>query len=248
MNYWMLDLEFPRLAISQEIPADKRLRADAQAIKSICSGGDEKKARRNYDRVDTKFKPTASLLIMGNSELQVDEQDVMEHCISFSSAYQFTTKEDIERRKQPQADGTPANPLMYNAFRVKDDAIKTKWVKELAWRRATVMLMVDNYRDVGVELNSAAVRDDLDEEELGLRAQLLKRFQITGLETEVVLCDTVYDCFGSKFSKKKITVELASMGVVKTKSRLRDDTRNKQVFTGMYLPIDEVGEVDEDED
>ena len=56
-SYWMLDLQFRRLAISQETPApEMKLIASGKALKKMAGGNDTHVARRNYDRVDTHFQ------------------------------------------------------------------------------------------------------------------------------------------------------------------------------------------------
>ena len=81
--YWMLPLEFARLAISQEVPTRKTgcvLRSDL--LKKICSGGDVLTARRNYDRKDTQFNVDCSLFCLGNDEITTNG-DVNEHRLVF---------------------------------------------------------------------------------------------------------------------------------------------------------------------
>jgi hypothetical protein len=100
MLYWLIDLQFVRLGISQETPApDSGLKINGKMIKKLASGGDTHVAKRNYDRKDTHFKIDTTFLIMGNNKLEVDVKDTMEHCIEFNSVNQFKKKEEIERMK-----------------------------------------------------------------------------------------------------------------------------------------------------
>jgi hypothetical protein len=52
----LLELEFTRLAISQETPTvESKLKASGKLIKKLAGGGDTHVARRNFDRQDTFF-------------------------------------------------------------------------------------------------------------------------------------------------------------------------------------------------
>ena len=74
--YWLLDHEFTRIAISQEIPdPSTHLKINSGLFKKIMSGGDKQTARHNYDRTDTNFIVDMTIFMLGNHELMVNEND-----------------------------------------------------------------------------------------------------------------------------------------------------------------------------
>jgi hypothetical protein len=95
--YWLMDLEFVRLAISQETPDHSSgLKVNSKMLKKIAGGGDEIVARKNYDRFDTHFNIDTTFAIFGNNSLVVEGNDCLEHRIEFSSVNQFKTQEEID--------------------------------------------------------------------------------------------------------------------------------------------------------
>jgi hypothetical protein len=99
--YWLMDLEFVRLAISQEIPAENSgLICNSKMLKKISGGGDEIVARRNYDRKDTHFTLDTTFYMKGNSKLQHDNNDVYETNLHFNCVYQFKDNEYLKNLNQ----------------------------------------------------------------------------------------------------------------------------------------------------
>jgi len=121
--YWLMDLEFVRLAISQETPDHSSgLKVNSKMLKKIAGGGDEIVARRNYDRFDTHFNIDTTFAIFGNNSLVVEGNDCLEHRIEFSSVNQFKTQEEIDylvkEKKISESEMT--------RYKVKDSTVKDK--------------------------------------------------------------------------------------------------------------------------
>jgi hypothetical protein len=127
--YWLMDLEFVRLAISQETPsAEKKLKVNSELWKKMNGGNDEIRARRNFDRTNTLFKIDTTFFCAGNDYLQMDG-DLSEHRIEFESFTQFKTKEyiDSEIEKNNQKDEDNQLPKSYfKRFRFADPTIYAK--------------------------------------------------------------------------------------------------------------------------
>jgi hypothetical protein len=222
--YWLLDYEFVRLAISQETPSpEDKLKVNCKLLKLIASGGDEQDARRNFDRVDTKFKLDTTLFSLGNYALNFDSADVMEHCIEFSSTVQFKTKNEIDRMR---SEGE--SELLLNSFKIRDDNIKTKCKTE-DWNNACVYLLFKNYKDFAVPIYKN--NETMDESEYSVRKLLLVNYDITGDKEDCIIANDVFEKIGG--CKKKITNELLSFGVEKKKSNRRNETKDKMCFFGM---------------
>ena len=200
--YWLLDLEFCRLAISQEVPDSTTMKLDGKMLKKMAGGGDTIVARRNFDRKDTHFITDTTYMMMGNSDLNPDTKDTNEHRIEFSSVVQFKTKEEIDvLRKQGESE------LVLSAYKVKNTTIKDK-VKSDAWKRAIVYLLFQSYRETPVSI----IREvDCDDEMVSLRSLISREYEITGDDSDMVIVSDVVQKLSC--NKKKLITELASMNV-----------------------------------
>ena len=66
--YWLLDFEFVRFGVSQEVPDPKaELKVNGKIWKKINGGGDEIVARRNYDKVDSHITIETTFAVYGNN-------------------------------------------------------------------------------------------------------------------------------------------------------------------------------------
>jgi hypothetical protein len=235
MLYWLLDLEFTRLAVSQETPTpESKLKANGKMIKKLAGGGDTHVARRNYDRFDTHFKTEATLFIMGNDELKCDIADVKEHQVEFQSVAQFRSAEEIQKMKDEGE-----NELIWRNYNVKDEFIKTNCRTE-EWKKAIVYLIYENYIHTSVPV--VVKTEDLEDNEKTVIKQILEHYTITQNDYDYVLVEDVNTTL--QLCKKKICKELESRGVKKIKSCKRDNTRSKWVYVGLIK--NEVEEVEDE--
>ena len=141
--YWLFDLEFVRLAVSQDIPdGNSGLRVNGEMLKKITGCGDTMVARRNYDR----FKIDTTFYIMGNSSLNFHGPDCEETKLEFSSVIQFKTQEQIEYMTEQGRD-----PLEMVRYKVADPTIKEKCRTE-EWCNALIYLLLENYTTSVVEM------------------------------------------------------------------------------------------------
>jgi hypothetical protein len=222
--YWLLDLEFARLAVSQEIPAvEKGMKTCGKILKKLTGGGDEHIARRNYDRVDTHFKIDSTFFILGNNEMLVDKQDAFEHCVEFNSVIQFKSKDEIDLMIKNEED-----EKIIQIYKVADPNIKNQCMTE-EWKNAMIYLLFKNYQDRPV--STFKKKDDYDDNEKSLRKQILEAFTITGSKDDYVTCEDVNNILSSE-SKGKIKIELESLNVIKKKQNKNED-RNKHCYFGM---------------
>ena len=220
--YWLMDLEFVRLAVSQEVPdSNSGLQVNSKILKKITGGGDEIVARRNYDRQDTHFKIDTSFYIKGNNTLVCDNVDCDETRLEFCSVVQFKSKEEIEMMKQ---EGRDEKEMV--RYKVADINIKNN-CKTLEWKNAIVYLLYMNYSQSCVELDKAIV----DVEDNTLLGSINNQYELTYNKDDVVLCSDLHAEL-STFDKGKITLELNAMNIFKKKSK-KDQTRNKWVYVGI---------------
>jgi Primase C terminal 2 (PriCT-2)/Bifunctional DNA primase/polymerase, N-terminal/D5 N terminal like len=214
--YWMLPLEFTRLAISQEVPeAGCILRSDL--IKKICSGGDTLTARRNYDRKDTNFNVQCSIFCMGNYEITT-HGDVNEHRLVFEGATTFKTQEQYDSLIASDTDN-----YTMKKFRIADRTIKTKCQSE-NWRNKLVGLLLNRFKDEPIRV---LVDDIEDQEDMSPFAKLLESYKITQIESHLVLGTDIHDIYG-----KKVKAELKASGVDYVKCK-KNEFRDKWVYAGL---------------
>ena len=222
--YWLLDLEFARLAISQETPPpEAKLKVNGKLLKKLASGGDEHIARKNFDREDTHFKIDTTFMMMGNNTLAVDVADTMEHCLEFSSVCQFKTQAEID-----EMINNGESELIWGIYKIKNPDIKS-FCSTDEWKKAIVYLLYSNYINTAVPI----VRTNDENTDGNLRRNILEHYQITHNADDALLVDDV--CSNLKNEKGKIIRELESLGVSKRKSSIRNATRNKQCFFGIKL-------------
>jgi hypothetical protein len=92
---WMIDFQFCRLAITQEMTTDGKEaeKIDGNMIKKFCSGGDELQARKNHQD-EYNFKLQSSLLVCCNDCPEIKPTDAMEFCNNFQMKSKFVDKVD----------------------------------------------------------------------------------------------------------------------------------------------------------
>jgi hypothetical protein len=212
--YWLLELEFARLAISQEISADDiNKKIKSALVKKICSGGDTHQARRNYDRRDTSFSLDCSLMMMGNNAIQM-EGDILEHHIAFESAVQFTTREMIDRVKEEQGE------LCAKKLRIGNPNIKTE-IEDMEYSYAMIQILLNHYTSTPI-----VVKPEIDIEESVIQL-FLKDWDIVADKSITVLGNEL------NYLGCKIRSELNEIGIEYKKHRKNDDFKNKWCYYGI---------------
>jgi len=223
--YWLLELEFVRFAMPQETPSEG-FKINSKMIKSVCSGGDSLKARRNYDTHDTDFILECFIAIFGNHHLDCTDKDADERRFPITNVIQFKSKEEIELMKK--ANIVPIDVINKTYF-LKDDTIKDK-ASSIEYKNAFVMLVLDHLKDKApINIKSS------DEEDDTLLVEIYKNLNITNLESDIVLGSDLKSLF--KFPMKKVQIELKALGVQYKKYLKRDDTgwRDKYCFYGIKI-------------
>jgi hypothetical protein len=235
--YWLLELEFMRLAIAQETPEDsQKYKISAPLQKKLCSGGDTQIARRNYDKRDTHFKVDATPLIMGNGYLECSTTDMNEHRFQFSSLIQFKKQEQIDELKKLNL---PEN-VIDERFGIIDYSLKEKCQSE-EWCNGFILLIMRFYKTepLTVHLN----KDAENENEKPLICRLFDKFEITNNEKDIILACDVEIYFGDE--KKKLAAELKALGIVRKECKVRGPFRAKVCYFGIKTK-DEVEEENDD--
>jgi len=116
-NSWILDYQFSRLAITNEISiVNQKDKIDGNSIKKFCSGGDYLEGRKNF-KDEVEFRVQSGLMICCNDFPEVSPADTLETCINIQMPSKFIDDTFDESNK-------------FNGFKYykKDGKIKD-WVK-----------------------------------------------------------------------------------------------------------------------
>jgi len=210
-NAWLLDLEFARIAISQETDHNvngnikQSLKVSNKVMKSIMSGGDVLEGRRLYEQV-TKFTIDTTLAVFGNNELSISEEDSSQHHLKFEGVKQFVTQEKYDSFKQ-------YGDEFVSAYAIRDPDLKFK-VRSEDYTNAMVYLLFENYTDTCITVETA-INDDEEEITPSIRALIFKFYTITKNDKDRVSKDDLFRLIGK--DHKKITAELRDMNCIGSK-------------------------------
>jgi len=195
--YWLLDHEYTRLAISQEVPkAEMDLKVNGSLLKRLTGGGDEQVVRRNYDTHDQHIILDTTFLVFGNSGLEIDSKDAFDTCVEFSTAFSYKkTQEEID-----------AEPEEHRHKYILGDSTIKEWVKGVDVINACITLMCESYSNVPHSI----IKDRETNDEVKLIDELMSAYLVRSGADAVVLGSDVFDKFKDK---KKVKAEFASMGV-----------------------------------
>jgi hypothetical protein len=226
--YWLMDLEFTRLAVSQEIPDPKaQLIANGKMLKKISGGEDTIVARRNYDREDTHFTLDATFYIKGNYDLLIDNNDCNETRVEFNSIVSFVDQSQIDTYKQY---GMEEDEL--KRYKVADSEIR-KTIKSTEWANAIIYMLYENYNN-----NRINIIAEITMEEISPYKAIKDKYILTGNHDDIILCQDLHDNL-SDFCKGKLSIELQALNVLKKKCAKAGPMRNKWVYSGIKLkPIE----------
>ena len=227
--YWLMDLEFTRLAVSQEIPDPKaQLIANGKMLKKISGGEDTIVARRNYDREDTHFTIDTSFYIKGNFDLLIDSNDCNETRVEFNSVVSFVDQSQIDTYKEC---GMEEDEL--KRYKVADNDIKNK-TKTTEWANAIIYMLYENYN-----VNRVNIIAEITTDELSPYKAIKEKYIITGNhENDFILCQDIHDNLAD-FCKGKLCTELQALNVLKKKYTKTGPLRMKWCYLGIKLKLEE---------
>jgi hypothetical protein len=134
-NSWILDYEFCRIAITNEIKIDNdnKNKVDGNIIKKFCSGGDYMEARKNYQD-EIEFRIQSTLLICCN--------DIPE--MSPTDAYEFTTFINMTSAFKEIDDKYKMKNIKYYK---PDNSIKTHFIKKKDVINEFILILIDAYKN-----------------------------------------------------------------------------------------------------
>lgn len=237
--YWLMELEFMRLAISQETPSDSdKYKISGALLKKIASGGDTQIARRNYDRKDTHFVTDATLFSFGNNDLECSTTDCNEHRFQFKSIIQFKKEEQINELKKfdlPQ-------DIIDDHFGIIDFNLKQN-CQSVEWSNAFILLIMRYYKSQPLCVVQVSNIDN--EGEMPLICKIFEKYEITKDVKDIILSSEIESEL--KSDKKKLTLELEALGVTKKKYKGGNkECRDKVCYFGIKKKIELVDEIDDE--
>lgn len=162
---WIIDYQFSRLAITQEIQLDEGKFIDGNKIKKFCSGGDYFSARKNFQD-EIEFKIQSALLICCNDMPEIKPTDAVEKCISFKMTSKFV--KDVEKESRF------SNFKYYKA----DGSIKTDFINKDEVVNEFVLLLIDYYKRNDTEYPKSILDNINDLEDEDDVDKLLSLFEI----------------------------------------------------------------------
>ena len=150
---WLLDFQFSRLAITQEIELDKDKFIDGNKVKKFNSGGDYFSARKNF-KDEVEFKIQSSLLICCNDLPDIKPSDALQKCISFNMPSKFVNDTTADKE--------------YNNFSYyKADGSIKEYIKQDEIINEFTIMMIEFYKRNDTEYPRKILKKcgELDEDE-----------------------------------------------------------------------------------
>jgi len=200
-NSWMLDYQFVRLAITQEISLEEKQCIDGNMIKKFCSGGDYIDGRKNFQD-EIEFKIQSSLMICCNDFDKVKPYDAMELCNEFQMKSKFI-------------DDTFDNSLKLEGYKyyTKDNKLKTEFLSKKDILNEFILIILEAY-NTPVEYPKDILQQNKENDEDDDYNKLFNMFEFTTDKDNFISNDTLKDII--KENKIPFTLKKCKM-LLKTK-------------------------------
>lgn len=172
---WILDYEFKRLAITQEVSLQDKQGIDGSIIKKFCSGGDYLNARKN-NRDEVEFRIQSSLMICCNDFPEISPTDTMEFCREYQIKSKFVGDDYPEEKK-----------LKTFSYFKSDNSIK-EFIKNKEVINEFLLIILEAYNNKveypkSIKQELEAVEDEED------TTKLFNLFEFTNSEKDIISND-----------------------------------------------------------
>jgi hypothetical protein len=205
---WMLDCQFSRLSITNEIKLDKKQEIDGNSIKKFNSGGDTITARKNH-KDEVSFKVSSGLLMFCNDVPAIKPKDTLETCIQFNGVSKFESQNFINERKEK---GATENEI--NMYKIADNTIKDK-CRGKEWLNAMIELVLQYFIPEKVQLSQSTLdKNTLTEGENDMDL-IYDNFEITNEDDDIIDNKDLKDWITKQeinISLSKLTLQLIQIG------------------------------------
>jgi hypothetical protein len=201
-NSWIMDYEFTRLAITQEITINENEKVNGNMIKKFCSGGDPIEGRKNF-KDERQFKIQSGLMICCNDIPEITPNDAMEFCDEFQMKSKFITNDFDETKK-----------LKTFKYYLKDDEVKTKIITNPDVINEFIHLVLEAYNTflvypAEIKKENQEVEDEDD------TTKLFELFKITGNNKDRITNERlkqIVQMNSIPFTLKKVKMLLRTLG------------------------------------
>ena len=197
-NGWLIDYQYKRLIICQELPGDRCESGDDNSqykptrqetlngglVKSICSGGDSISARRLHEN-PIDFRMQASILFCGNNIPTFNPADCEVTMNLIHTKTVFATQEKIDSLE-------PAIKQAY-IFHIIDPTIKTDFIRQDKYQQALIHILINAFNNP-TYASLISIRDKEDNENISIDSDLdnlTKVIQITTNDSDYVSCSDI---------------------------------------------------------
>jgi len=216
----MLDYEFKRLAITQEVSLQDKQGIDGSIIKKFCSGGDYINARKN-NKDEVEFRIQSSLMICCNDFPEISPTDTMEFCREYQIKSKFVSEDYPEEKKLKT----------FSYFR-SDNSIK-EFIKNREVINEFLLIILESYNNKveypkSIKQELEAVEDEED------TTKLFNLFEFTNDKDDIISNDELKQELKNNniiFAIKKCKILLKTRGA--------QDFRNSKVRGLNYIKLKE---------
>jgi hypothetical protein len=207
-NSWIMDYEFTRLAITQEITINDNEKVNGNMIKKFCSGGDPIEGRKNF-KDEQQFKIQSGLMICCNDIPEITPNDAMEFCDEFQMKSKFIDKDFDETKK-----------LKTFKYYLKEDEVKTKIITNPDIINEFIHLVIEAYNlflvyPAEIKKENQEVEDEDD------TTKLFELFKITGNNKDRITNERlkqIVQMNSIPFTLKKVKMLLRTLGTEEFRS------------------------------
>lgn len=220
---WIIDYQFSRLAITQEITIDDNEKIDGNMIKKFCSGGDYLQARKNHQD-ECEFKIQSSLMICCNDLPDIKPSDTMEFCNEFQMKSKFIDDDFDESNKIDTFKYYKKNNDIKNNILKNDDVIME-----------FINILIEYYsikkeypQEIKKELD-----ENMDEDDYKM---LFNLFEFTNSQSDFITNDEIRNII--KNAKLPFTLKKCKM-LLKTKGAYEGRSKSVKGLNGLKIISEE---------
>jgi hypothetical protein len=195
-NSWIVDYEFVRLVITQEITIMEDEKIDGNKIKKFCSGGDYLEGRKNF-KDEYEFKIQTSLMICCNDIPEIKPKDAEEFKDEYQLKSKFVEKGFDETKK-----------LKTFEYYEKDDKLKNDFLQKEEVADEFIRVLIEAYdeeieypKEIKQEIDE--INDDEDQ------VKLFRLFEFTNDNGDFIANEDI-----------KRSVNMSGLGITLKKAKI----------------------------
>jgi hypothetical protein len=209
-NSWIIDYQFVRLAITQEITVAEKEYIDGNMIKKFCSGGDYMDGRKNF-KDEYEFRIQSALMICCNDMPDIKPSDTEEFKEEFQLKSKFIDKNFDESKKLATFEYYDKEEDLKSDYLIKEDVIN---------EFTNIIIEAYNYEIEYPKVLEEELKDNDDDDDIN---KLFNLFDYTGDKDDFISNEDIRETISDikiPFSLKKCKLLLKTKGV--------NDGKNKE--------------------